>query len=136
MKTLNISENAEANKLINNVVTELKDFTDEMVSHIKKLTDIGRSLSSSEQTPKIMEMIVEVARSFSNADGGTLYIKSESGDSLSFEIVQNESLNTRMGGTNGKITWPEVKLIDNNGNKNHANVSAHVALTGKISKHT
>ncbi len=131
METLNISENAEANRLINNVVKNLKDFTDEMVSHITKLTDIGRSLSSGEHTPKIMEMIVDVARSLSNADGGTLYIKSESGKSLSFEIVQNESLNTRMGGTSGKITWPEIILIDDNDKENHTNVSAHVALTGQ-----
>lgn len=131
MCTLDISENDEANRLINNIVEELKNFSDQMLGHVKKLTDIGSALSSDKNTPKIMEMIVDVARSFSNADGGTLYIKSADGKSLSFEIVQNQSLDTRMGGTSGKITWPEIQLTDDKGEENHTNVSAHVAITGK-----
>ena len=131
METLNISENAEANLLLNNAVNEIKIFSDQMVGHVKKLTDIGAALSSNEHTPELMEMIVDVARSFSHADGGTLYIKTDDLKSLGFEIVQNQSLNTRMGGTSGKITWPEIKLTDENDNENHTNVSAHVALTGQ-----
>lgn len=130
MKILNISENAEANKLLNNVVNDLKAFTDKMVGHIKRLTDIGTALSLEGQTSKLMEMIVDEARTFTNADGGTLYIKTDDRKHLAFEIVQNDSLKTRMGGASGKITWPEVGLFNKNGEENHTNVSAHVALTG------
>ncbi len=125
------SENAETDKLINNITAELKTFSGKMVGHIKELTDIGTALTVNENTPKLMEMIVDVARSFTNADGGTLYIKDPDKSILAFEIVQNESLKTRMGGESGKITWPPVKLVDDNGDENHTNVSAHVALTGE-----
>lgn len=131
METLNISENAEANRLINNVVNDLKIFSDKMVGHIKRLTDIGTALSVEDQTQKLMEMIVDEARMFANADGGTLYIKAPDGKHLRFEIAQNNSLKTRMGGTSGKITWPEINLINDDGSENHSNVSAHVALTGE-----
>ncbi|MGR3319796.1 MAG: HD-GYP domain-containing protein [Candidatus Anammoxibacter sp.] len=129
--TLNISKNEDTNKLINNVVNDLKGFADKMTGRVKRLTDIGIALSSQGQTLKLMEMIVDEARRFANADGGALYIKTPDEKRLRFEIVQNDTLNTRMGGTSGKITWPEINLINDDGTKNHSNVSAYVALTGR-----
>jgi len=131
METFRISENAEANWLINNIIVNLKDFSDNMIGHINQLTAIGMALSSETHTQKLLEMIVENAMSFTNADGGTLYITSEDTKHLIFEIVRNTSLKVRMGGTGEKISWPPVKLADDSGKENHANVSAHVALTGK-----
>lgn len=66
---------------------------------------------------------------FANADGGTLYIMSDSETELNFAIVQNNSLKIHMGGTGGKITWPPVPLKNPDGSDNHTNVSAHVAIT-------
>ncbi len=77
-------------------------------------------------------MIVDEARGFTNADGGTLYIMSDDEKELQFAIVQNTSLNVRMGGTGGKITWPPVKLRNPDGSHNYANVSAYAAITGKV----
>jgi HD-GYP domain-containing protein (c-di-GMP phosphodiesterase class II) len=51
---------------------------------------------------------------------------------LQFAIVQNTSLNVRMGGTGGKIIWPPVALQNNDGSPNHANVSAYAAITGTV----
>jgi len=45
-----------------------------------------------------------------NADAGTLYIISDDETKLQFAIIQNNSLNIRMGGTGGVITWPNVNL--------------------------
>lgn len=135
METFHISENAEANWLINNIINNaivnLKTFSDSMIGHIKRLTDIGTALSSEAHTQKLLEMIVEYAMSFTNADGGTLYIMSEDKKHLEFEIVRNTSLKVKMGGSGEKISWPPVKLVNDAGKENHANVSAHVALTGK-----
>ena len=131
MDTFNISPNAEANKLINNIITDLKGFSESMISHIKRLTNIGTALSAEGHIQKLLEMIVEYAMSFTNADGGTLYIVSADRKYLNFEIVRNISLNVRMGGTGTKINWPPVKLVNDDGIENHANVSAHVALTGE-----
>jgi HD-GYP domain-containing protein (c-di-GMP phosphodiesterase class II) len=57
---------------------------------------------------------------------------SDDEEELHFAIVQNTSLNIRMGGTGGKITWPSVKLKNLDGKPNHANVSAYAAITGQV----
>lgn len=131
MDTFYISENAEANRLVNNIITDLRNFYDSMISHINRLTDIGTALSGESNTQKLLEMIVENAMTLTNADGGTLYIVAPDGKHLNFEIVRNTSLKVRMGGTGEKITWPPVELVNEDGTGNHANVSAHVALSGK-----
>lgn len=131
MEMFKVSENAEANRLINGIIIDLKRFSDNLINHIKRLTDIGTSLSGESNAQKLLEMIVIEAMTFTNADGGTLYVVSPDGKRLNFEIVQNVSLNVRMGGTSGKITWPQVNLINDDGSENHNNVSAHVAITGE-----
>jgi len=78
-------------------------------------------------------MILEEARYFTNADGGTLYMMDDDGRALKFEIVQTDSLNIRMGGTSGNpINWYPVRLYLQDGQPNHAMVSAHVGLTGEV----
>ncbi len=92
-----------------------------LLSQIKNLSDIGRALSGEKDLNALLEMIIDKARNFTKADGGTLYIIEN--DQLHFKIVQNESLGIRMGGVTGEpITFPPVDM-------NQANVSAYVAMT-------
>jgi HD-GYP domain-containing protein (c-di-GMP phosphodiesterase class II) len=98
---------------------------------IKHLIKIGVALSGEKNISRLLEIIVDEAREFTNADGGTLYIMSDDETQLHFAIVQNISLDVRMGGTGGKMTWPPVKLINADGTPNHANVSAYVAISGE-----
>ncbi len=100
--------------------------------HLKRLTQIGVALSAEKNLDRLLEMIVDEARFFSHADGGTLYIKTDDETALQFAIVQTDSLNIRMGGTSGKITWPAVPLKNSDGAFNYANVSAYAALSGKV----
>lgn len=100
------------------------------IERVRRLVRIGTALSSERNIERLFEMIVEEAREFTHADGGTLYIMSDDETELQFAIAQTETLNVRMGGTGGKITWKPVRLLDAEGLPNHANVSAHVALTG------
>ena len=102
------------------------------LDHLKRLTQIGVALSAEKNLDRLLEMIVDEARFFSHADGGTLYIKTEDETALQFAIVQTDSLNIRMGGTSGKITWPAVPLKNSEGAFNYANVSAYAALSGKV----
>ena len=76
-------------------------------------------------------MIVDESRDLSNADGGTLYIVDDDKKHLRFEIMQNDTMKTRMAGTSGvEISLPKVPLyID--GKPNHSNVSSYTALTGE-----
>ena len=112
---------------------KLKDYADKERAHSKKLIDIGIALSAEKDIFNLLELIVDSARDFTNADGGTLYILSDDETSLNFEIVQTNSLNIRMGGTTGeKINWPPVPLFNKDGSPNKENVSTNVAITKKL----
>jgi len=96
----------------------------------RSFAQVGLALSVEKNINKLLEMIVDEARELSNSDAGTLYMLNEEDQSLRFEIMQNESMNTRMGGTSGvDITLPNVPLYLN-GEPNHSNVCSHVALIG------
>ena len=103
-----------------------------LVKHLKEITRIGAALSVEKNIHKLLEMIVDEARSLTNADAGTLYILDKDSNCLQFQILQNDSMKVRLGGTSGKqVDLPSVPLTDEQGNPNHANVSSHVALTGE-----
>ena len=112
---------------------ELKDYVEKQREQSKKLIEIGIALSAEKDISNLLELIVDSARDFTNADGGTLYIVSDDEKSLNFEIVQTNSLNIRMGGKTGEeINWPPVPLFNEDGSPNKENVSANVAITKKL----
>ena len=101
-------------------------------SRIKHLNLIGIALSTEEDLNKLFEMIMEEARHITNADGRTLYMKTDDGNQLKFEILLNDSMNTSMGGTSGnEVTLPPVELYKDENKPNESNVAAYVANTGK-----
>lgn len=104
----------------------------QLLKQIRRLTKIGIALSAERNIERLLEMIVEEARKFSGADGGTLYIMSDDEIELQFAIVQTETLGLRMGGLGKKITWKPVRLHHSDGTPNHGNVCAYAALKGKI----
>jgi HD-GYP domain-containing protein (c-di-GMP phosphodiesterase class II) len=117
----------------------------------KKINDIGMALSAERNRDRLLERILLEAKSITNADGGTLYLRGKTerkkdgsglqynvtsaGDQLKFAIMRTDSLNIAMGGTTGKdIPFPPLRLYDEiNGEPNHFNVATHVALTGETS---
>jgi HD-GYP domain-containing protein (c-di-GMP phosphodiesterase class II) len=125
-------ENDHVNMLLSTLAPEVKEFLEKQIDQIRRLNQIGTALSAEKNLDRLLEMIVDEARKFTDADGGTLYIMSDDEKELHFAIVQNTSLNVRMGGTGGRITWPSVRLKNLDGKPNHANVSAYAAITGKV----
>ena len=122
-KEVKLSQDENLNTLLHSVVDEVRVYAEQLGGLIKKLSDIGRALSGVHDLNTLLEMILDQARNFTNADAGTLYILE--GDTLRFQIVQNDSLKIRMGGTTGeKIPFPPVELKE-------SNVSAYVALHGE-----
>jgi signal transduction histidine kinase len=94
-----------------------------LLDKLTKLTDIGLALSAERNLDFLLEMIMEEARNFTHADGGTLYIIEK--NQLHFKIFQNDTLSIRMGGNDeSPILIPPLEM-------NPSNVSTHVALTGK-----
>ncbi|MGH6660142.1 MAG: HD domain-containing phosphohydrolase [Rhodospirillales bacterium] len=98
----------------------------------ERLIEIGIALSAERDTNRLMETILLEAKDLSNADGGTLYLRTED-NNLKFEIMRTDSLKIALGGTTGKeITFPPVRLFDPaTGKENRANVASCAALTGK-----
>ena len=118
-------------KLLQTAITEVKRYAEDQSKNIKQLTQIGLALSMEKDLGTLLEKIVTSARELTNADAGTLYIIDKAKSHLRFEIIQNETLNTYIGGKTGvQIALPLVPLYAN-GKPNFANVSSYVAITGQ-----
>ncbi len=128
--TYHFSDNTEINTMLNQVVTCINELTHTQVSHIRSLTNIGKSLSSETDLSKIFDMILEEAIQFTNADGATVYIVTDDARFLSFEIVYTGSLNLRMGGTHGKVQWPMIPLYDAEGKPRLSHIVTSVYHSG------
>lgn len=124
------SEDEPLNRVLKNVVNDVKEYAETQIAQIKRLSELGIALSAQRSMNSLLEKIIDDARNFSNADAGTLYILDQNRECLEFTIVQNDTLKTRMGGTAGQITWPSVPL-KTNGTPNYSNVSSYVAITGE-----
>ena len=98
----------------------------------ERLIEIGIALSAERDTNRLMETILLEAKGMCNADGGTLYLRTED-DGLKFEIMRTDSLDIAMGGTTGKeITLPPVRMYDpETGEENRKNVASCAALSGQ-----
>ncbi|MFY2763200.1 GAF and HD-GYP domain-containing protein [Arenimonas sp. MALMAid1274] len=100
-----------------------------ILSRLEVLNAIGVALSHERDLPTLLERILEAAREFANADGGTLY--RVQGDTLVFEVLRNHSLGYFMGGKHGQpINFPPLPMYLPDGQPNHGMVVAHAALTG------
>ena len=126
------TEDSRINRLLTTLVREVKGYTEHHLDLIRKLTQIGVALSAEKNIDRLLELIVDSARNFTQADGGTLYIMSDDETALQFAIVQNTRLNIRMGGTGSQITWAPVMLKNADGSPNFANVSAYAAISGEV----
>ncbi len=120
------------NRLLKSVLKAVKSYAENQLKRIEQNIQIGLALSTEKNIDKLLEMIVLEARAMSNADAGTLYIKDKENKYLNFKIMQNDTMNVRMGGTSGvDIKLPAVPMyIDEK--PNHFNVSSHVAISGEI----
>lgn len=96
----------------------------------QKLIDIGIALSAERNHARLMERILVEAKELCNADGGTLYLRTED-DALQFTIMRTDSLKIAMGGTTGKdINFPPLPLYDPDTHEpNEGNIASYAALT-------
>lgn len=108
------------------------DIFNVQLSLVDRLTEIGLALSGETRLERLLEMIVDEARVLTLADAGTLYIVDKESRKLDFSILQNDTMNVRMGGTSGnEITLPPVSLYTAGNKPNKGNVSSYCALTGE-----
>ncbi len=102
-----------------------------LLSRLSDLNAIGAALSSERDINRLLESILSAARNITTADAGTLYLVDAERQQLTFEILHNDSLAIRMGGTSGEpIPFYPIHLYMD-GQPNHAMVVSHAALTGE-----
>jgi len=121
----------ELKQLLKKVPSGIQSYIDHLERQVKNLAEIGLSLSKEKDMNVLLENILLEAKRIANADGGTLYMKTED-DRLRFEIMMTDSLKFHMGGTSGQdIPFYPVKLYEDDGKPNKNMISAYVGLTGE-----
>jgi len=106
-----LSGDKNLNRLLKSVLKAVKSYAENQLKRIEQNIQIGLALSTEKNIDKLLEMIVLEARAMSNADAGTLYIKDKENKYLNFKIMQNDTMNVRMGGTSGvDIKLPAVPM--------------------------
>jgi HD-GYP domain-containing protein (c-di-GMP phosphodiesterase class II) len=124
------SENSRINIVIENILDELCPFLEEQAREISELTAIGKALGTGKDIRALLKMILSIARRFSKAEGGTLYLVDPQKKKLNFHVFHNDSLNIDGGVEN--IDLPGVPLYLEDNCPNLSNVSSYVFHTGEI----
>ncbi|MEZ4233626.1 MAG: HD domain-containing phosphohydrolase [Polyangiaceae bacterium] len=111
---------------------ELERATLDKAERMELLHRVGIALTAEKNRDRLVEMILLEAKQLCNADGGTLYMRTET-DTLRFAIMRTDSLAIALGGTTGrKIELPEMPLYDaETGAPNLANVATAAAILKK-----
>ena len=103
---------------------------DAILKRLETLNAIGVALSSERDIGSLLERILDAARDFAHADGGTLYRVEDR--RLVFEVLRNDTLGLVLGGRHGKpIDFAPLPLYAEDGSGNDTLVVAHAALTGR-----
>ncbi len=98
----------------------------------RRLIELGIALSAERNHSRLLEKILLGAKELTNADGGTLYLRSEDERELRFVIMRNDTMGIALGGTTGaEIPFAPVQLCEPDGSPNHSNVVAAAAITGR-----
>ncbi|MBT9513137.1 MAG: GAF domain-containing protein [Acidovorax sp.] len=106
-----------------------KESTIHLFRRLEQLNGIGAALSRERDIDRLLENILEAAKTITGADGGTLYSVTEDQTALKFEILRTDSLDIRLGGTTGKpIDLPLLPLRAADGAPNDSLVAAHAAI--------
>jgi len=105
---------------------------EEKVHRLELLHKIGVALSAEQNKDRLVEMILIEAKTLCNADGGTLYLRTDD-DQLRFAIVRNDTLGIALGGSTGKAAdLPTIPMFDpKTGEANRHNVATCAAVLGR-----
>lgn len=79
---------------------------------LKRILEIGGALSSEQDYPKLLDMILHEAMRTTKADAGTIYIADDDGK-LKFFILRNNTLKMQQGGKGEAVSFPPVPMEEN-----------------------
>lgn len=89
----------------------------------EEIMKINLAFSSQHDKNKLLEDILILTRKLTNADAGTLYIKSKDKKSLKFKVIHNDTLNIKRGGTKNNFDWPDLPIYLEDGTLNNKMVA-------------
>ncbi len=124
------SEHPKINLVIEKFIDGIIPFFEEQAREISELTAIGKALGTGKDIEILLEMILSIARKFTKADGGTLYLVDDKNKNLVFNVIHNESLNINKA--KSLIDLPDVPLYGKENTPNLSNVCSYVFHKGKI----
>ena len=75
-----------------------KESTLNLFRRLEQLNGIGAALSRERDIDRLLENILEAAKTITGADGGTLYSVTDDQSALKFEILRTDSLGISLGG--------------------------------------
>jgi HD-GYP domain-containing protein (c-di-GMP phosphodiesterase class II) len=93
---------------------------------LDKLTYLGIELNQFRDLDILMERVLGYARSFVNADAGSIYIRNKDKNTLEFTYTQNDTLQERLP-TGEKLIYATFTLPIN-----RESMSGYVASTGRL----
>ena len=97
-----------------------------LLAKIEELNNIGIALSAERDTSHLLEKILTSAKTLTNSDGGTLY-RVKNTDKLFFDVIQNDSLNIHLGGSQTTtIPFGPLPIKLPNGDDNLSTVATYV----------
>ena len=99
--------------------------TQNLEQHLARLNEIGIALSSERDLKSLLEKILQEAREFTRAEGGTLY--SVEGDVLRFRVSQNDVLTRRAGGAGTSVWFADKRLP-----LTRDSMAGYVGVTGEV----
>jgi HD-GYP domain-containing protein (c-di-GMP phosphodiesterase class II) len=106
-----------------------KESTLNLFRRLEQLNGIGAALSRERDIDRLLENILEAAKTITGADGGTLYSVTEDQSALKFEILRTDSLGINLGGTTGSpVDLPILPLRTPAGVPNDSLVAVHAAF--------
>ena len=75
-----------------------KESTIHLFRRLEQLNGIGAALSRERDIDRLLENILEAAKTITGADGGTLYSVTDDQSALKFEILRTDSLSRHQPG--------------------------------------
>lgn len=124
-----VKMNDRAEQKLQGLVSERTKELNFEKAKLERLVTLGIAMAAERDEAKLLEMILDGAKRLANADGGSLYLRTDD-DKLTFEIVKTDSLGFYMGGAEGgEVTIPPVQMYNSEtGQPNHSNVVSHAVL--------
>jgi HD-GYP domain-containing protein (c-di-GMP phosphodiesterase class II) len=91
---------------------------------------LGIALAAERDGDRLIDLVLSGAKDLTNADGGTLYIRTDD-DDLAVAARRSERLGENVGGTSGVApTYPPIPLVLGTGASNHGDLAARAVHLG------